>query len=87
MVIVFQFMVCHTFLISGYSIYWNQRLIKVFRADVECTNGIIHVIDHPFLEEADIFVTSGAAYLSTKTLDTILIASSVFMVIATKLFV
>lgn len=42
---------------TGYSIIWNQLNIKVFRPDVECTNGIIHVIDHPFLEESDVRVS------------------------------
>jgi hypothetical protein len=35
----------------------------VFRSDVVCTNGIIHVIDRPLIEESDIRVsyTSAAA--------------------------
>lgn len=45
---------------TGYTIQWNQRNIAVFRPDVECTNGIIHVIDHPFLVDSDIRVTGGA---------------------------
>lgn len=45
---------------TGYTIQWNQRNIPVFRPDVECTNGIIHVIDHPFLVDSDIRVTGGA---------------------------
>ncbi|XP_037921573.1 fasciclin-1 isoform X4 [Hermetia illucens] len=45
----------------GYSILWNNRWISVYRPDVECINGIIHVIDHPFLEEKDVKVTSGTS--------------------------
>lgn len=48
---------------TGYTIQWNQRNIPVFRSDVECTNGIIHVIDHPFLVDSDIRVTGGASTL------------------------
>lgn len=53
--------IIHTsfFFIPGYTIQWNQRNIPVFRSDVECTNGIIHVIDHPFLVDEDIRVTGG----------------------------
>lgn len=52
--------------IIGYTITWNQRNIHVFRPDVECTNGIIHVIDHPFLIESDIRV-SGVSPLTSAT--------------------
>lgn len=37
-----------------------MRHIPVFRPDVQCTNGIIHVIDHPFLTDNDIYVTGSA---------------------------
>lgn len=47
----------------GYTIQWNQRNIPVFRPDVECINGIIHVIDHPFLIDGDIRVTGGTSTL------------------------
>lgn len=45
-----------------YTIQWNHRIIPVFRPDVECTNGIIHVIDHPFLVDSDVHV-SGSSHL------------------------
>lgn len=35
----------------------------MFRSDVECTNGIIHVIEHPFLVDSDIRVTGGTSTL------------------------
>lgn len=49
--------------LAGYSITWNNKKVNVFRADVICTNGIIHVIDRPFLEEKDIHIayTAGAS--------------------------
>ncbi|XP_037942590.1 fasciclin-1 isoform X3 [Teleopsis dalmanni] len=41
---------------TGYVIIWNYKKINVYRPDVECTNGIIHVIDYPLLEEKDVVV-------------------------------
>uniref|UniRef100_A0A1I8PTQ0 FAS1 domain-containing protein n=1 Tax=Stomoxys calcitrans TaxID=35570 RepID=A0A1I8PTQ0_STOCA len=43
---------------NGYVIIWNHKKINVYRPDVECVNGIIHVIDYPMLEEKDV-VASG----------------------------
>ncbi|KAM8703079.1 hypothetical protein ACLKA7_005417 [Drosophila subpalustris] len=42
-----------------YVILWNYKKINVYRPDVECTNGIIHVIDYPLMEEKDIVVSGG----------------------------
>ncbi|XP_039151678.1 fasciclin-1 isoform X16 [Drosophila simulans] len=42
-----------------YVIIWNYKKINVYRPDVECTNGIIHVIDYPLLEEKDVVVAGG----------------------------
>nr|XP_036217266.1 fasciclin-1 isoform X16 [Bactrocera oleae] len=42
-----------------YVITWNFKKINVYRPDVECTNGIIHVIDYPMLEERDVVVNGG----------------------------
>uniref|UniRef100_A0A1I8PTN7 FAS1 domain-containing protein n=1 Tax=Stomoxys calcitrans TaxID=35570 RepID=A0A1I8PTN7_STOCA len=46
---------------NGYVIIWNHKKINVYRPDVECVNGIIHVIDYPMLEEKDV-VASGDIY-------------------------
>ncbi|CAL1681693.1 unnamed protein product [Lasius platythorax] len=48
---------------SGYWLEWDgeYRKIRVVRPDVECTNGIIHVIDGVFLKDSDVRVTSGAS--------------------------
>lgn len=48
-------------------ITWNHKKINVYRPDVECTNGIIHVIDYPILEEKDV-VVSGGSYLTESTI-------------------
>uniref|UniRef100_A0A182MZW6 FAS1 domain-containing protein n=1 Tax=Anopheles dirus TaxID=7168 RepID=A0A182MZW6_9DIPT len=54
-------------------IQWKEtgRWTTVFRADVECTNGLIHVIDVPFVHEYDMVTSGGrtgalelAAYLA-----------------------
>ncbi|XP_055645272.1 fasciclin-1-like [Toxorhynchites rutilus septentrionalis] len=41
---------------SGFYIQWKNtgKWIPVFRPDVECTNGIIHVIDAPLIRDNDI---------------------------------
>ncbi|KAJ4450569.1 beta subunit of fatty acid synthetase [Periplaneta americana] len=43
---------------KSYFVEWQGEWIHVFRPDVECTNGIIHVIDSVFLKESDVRVTS-----------------------------
>ncbi|CAB3237088.1 unnamed protein product [Arctia plantaginis] len=49
---------------KNYYVEWNGHWIHVFRPDVECTNGIIHVIDEPFVLESDIRLTGGATRVS-----------------------
>ncbi|XP_059487719.1 fasciclin-1 isoform X2 [Neocloeon triangulifer] len=44
---------------AGYYLEWQGERILVSRPDVECTNGIIHVIDTPLLRDADVRVTGG----------------------------
>ena len=36
----------------------------MFRPDVQCTNGYIHVIDYPLVEESDVNVARGSWYSS-----------------------
>lgn len=47
-----------------YQIQWNNLHIRVFRPDVECTNGIIHVIDGVFLKDSDVRVKGSASVIS-----------------------
>ncbi|KAK2584687.1 hypothetical protein KPH14_007026 [Odynerus spinipes] len=49
---------------ESYQIEWEGKWIRVFRHDVECTNGIIHVIDGVFLKDSDVRVTGGASLAS-----------------------
>lgn len=49
---------------KSYYIEWNNEWVHVFRPDVKCTNGIIHVIDSVLLRESDIQVTGGAQDLT-----------------------
>jgi hypothetical protein len=53
----------------------------VFRSDVVCTNGIIHVIDRPFIEEKDVQVAVAAA----SAVQAILLPSLIMFVLV-KLF-
>ncbi|XP_076252925.1 fasciclin 1 Fas1 domain-containing isoform X2 [Rhynchophorus ferrugineus] len=45
---------------NSYVIHWNEMKIPVFRPNVECINGIIHVIDVPFLKKDDIRVSTAS---------------------------
>ncbi|XP_071646331.1 fasciclin-1 isoform X5 [Temnothorax longispinosus] len=47
--------------VSGYTLEWEGKRIRVVRPDVECTNGIIHVISAVFLKDSDVRVTGGAS--------------------------
>ncbi|XP_025156872.1 fasciclin-1 isoform X3 [Harpegnathos saltator] len=46
---------------ESYSVEWQGMWIRVFRPDVECTNGIIHVMEKVFLKDSDVRVTGGAS--------------------------
>ncbi|XP_066902751.1 fasciclin-1 isoform X3 [Halyomorpha halys] len=48
---------------KGFYIEWNNDWIHVFRPDVECTNGVIHVIDKVLLKDSDIYVTGSGYHL------------------------
>lgn len=37
-----------------YFIYWKEKVIPVYRPDYRCTNGIVHVIDYPFISSEDL---------------------------------
>lgn len=50
---------------ESYILEWQRVRIRVVRPDVECTNGIIHVIDGVFLKDSDVRVTGGGASLAT----------------------
>ncbi|XP_062126783.1 fasciclin-1 isoform X8 [Drosophila sulfurigaster albostrigata] len=63
-----------------YVILWNYKKINVYRPDVECTNGIIHVIDAPLLEEKDI-VVSGGSYLPESSI-CIMLANLIMITVA-----
>ncbi|KRF83532.1 fasciclin-1 isoform X4 [Drosophila novamexicana] len=63
-----------------YVLVWNYKKINVYRPDVECTNGIIHVIDYPLLEEKDI-VVSGGSYLPESSI-CIMLANLIMITIA-----
>lgn len=55
-------------------IHWKGEKIPVFRPNVECTNGVIHVIDMPFLKEGDIQVSGAQGLLLAPHLVVVLIA-------------
>nr|XP_012225913.1 PREDICTED: fasciclin-1 isoform X5 [Linepithema humile] len=46
---------------ENYQVQWDGKWVQIFRPDVECTNGIIHVIDTVFLKDSDVRVTGGAS--------------------------
>lgn len=61
---------------ESYQIEWEGIWIRVFRPDVECTNGIIHVIDAVLLKDSDIRVTGTASITS--------LASHLIMILVAK---
>ncbi|XP_049869898.1 fasciclin-1 isoform X1 [Pectinophora gossypiella] len=64
---------------KNYYVEWNGRWIHVFRPDVECTNGIIHVIDEPFVLESDIHAAGSA--------ETLCLANTFFLLLISFVFV
>lgn len=48
-----------TVIVSDYYVEWENSWIRIYRPDVVCTNGIIYVIDAPFLKEGDVRVNKG----------------------------
>ncbi|EZA61917.1 Fasciclin-1 [Ooceraea biroi] len=46
---------------ESYQLEWNGKWIRIMRPDVECTNGVIHVIDTVLLKDSDVRVTGGAS--------------------------
>ncbi|XP_025408255.1 fasciclin-1 isoform X3 [Sipha flava] len=63
---------------EGYSIEWRNEWIHVHRADVRCTNGIIHVIDQVFIDDNDIEVNAAIATKSVTVMLLILAQCLVF---------
>lgn len=62
---------------AGYYLEWQGERILVSRPDVECTNGIIHVIDTVLLRDTDVRVTGGVGALGPlMSLLTALLAAS-----------
>ncbi|RLU21789.1 hypothetical protein DMN91_006165 [Ooceraea biroi] len=39
---------------ESYQLEWNGKWIRIMRPDVECTNGVIHVIDTVLLKDSDV---------------------------------
>ncbi|XP_057339472.1 fasciclin-1 isoform X2 [Microplitis mediator] len=58
----------------GYQIEWMGKWIRVFRPDVACTNGIIHVIDDVLLMPEDVTVSGASLLTITPHILTIIIA-------------
>lgn len=69
-----------SFQLTGFFIQWKEtgKWIPVFRPDVECTNGVIHVIDAPLLRDHDI-TTSGSSSISGSTTVAITLANTVLL--------
>ncbi|XP_074115008.1 fasciclin 1 Fas1 domain-containing isoform X1 [Cotesia typhae] len=58
----------------GYQIEWMGKWIRVYRPDVACTNGIIHVIDDVLLMPEDVTVSGASLLTITPHILTIIIA-------------
>nr|CAI5853120.1 unnamed protein product [Callosobruchus analis] len=53
---------------NTFIIHWKGEKIPVFKPNVECTNGIIHVIDFPFLKEGDIQISAANNHFPSPTI-------------------
>jgi hypothetical protein len=72
---------CRFIYLSGYYVEWQGEWIHVYRPDVECTNGIIHVIDSVFLKESDVRVSGNSLPIMASHVTIIL---SVAMLLSVK---
>ncbi|KFB39353.1 AGAP000968-PA-like protein [Anopheles sinensis] len=73
-----------------YYIQWKEtgRWATVFRADVDCTNGLIHVIDDPFVLEEEVIVpggTNGAMIRWKQTLEVTVFMTAINLLVAASL--
>lgn len=49
-------------LVGGYTLEWKGESVEVSRPDIQCINGIIHVIDQVLITDGDIqYSVDGAA--------------------------
>lgn len=67
------------FLFLAYTIHWNGERIPVYRPNVECTNGIIHIIDMPLLQESDVHISSASMLCITSHLLVLAMTSYLFI--------
>lgn len=57
----------------------------MFRPDVECVNGVIHVLDAPIVEEKDIVVSASRGIFSKAQLPLGMFTNFVITVMVAKL--
>lgn len=55
---------------------WRGDKVGIFRPDVNCTNGIIHVIDRVLMVDSDVRVTADASPLRPLFIWTVLAATA-----------
>ncbi|KAK3875406.1 hypothetical protein Pcinc_019719 [Petrolisthes cinctipes] len=54
-----------------YTLEWNGISARVIRPDVECVNGVVHVIDKVLMARRDVTVISGSATSTATALATL----------------
>lgn len=59
----------------GYRIKWNDQEVTVSRADVRCTNGIIHIIDAVLISPKDTPAPVGSARMNSVGFAALLMAA------------
>ncbi|VVC43692.1 FAS1 domain [Cinara cedri] len=64
--------------VEGFLIEWRNEWIRVHRADIRCTNGLIHVIDKVLVDENDVDVNAGIVTTSVTVLLLVFAQSFVF---------
>ncbi|KAL7640586.1 UNVERIFIED_CONTAM: hypothetical protein RMT77_008861 [Armadillidium vulgare] len=48
-----------------YFLNWNGITAKVIRPDVECVNGVVHVIDKVIMVRSDVTVSGSKSFFSS----------------------
>lgn len=67
------------FVILAFAIHWKGHRIPVVRPNVVCTNGIIHVIDFPFLLDSDVQIGGVARQILAPSLFIFLIVKWILL--------
>ena len=67
---------------TAYYVYWDGIEAKVIRPDVECVNGVVHVIDTVLMKRRDVTVNSANNQQSPATICALVFSSFLTLILA-----